>query len=350
MLIEATTEIASRITGAIRDAAQATGASFDYLLKTALRESSLNPTAQAATSSAKGLFQFIDQTWLATLKKAGPSLGYGDAAQSIVQTSSGKFVVPDATRRKEIMNLRNDPQASAAMAGAFTKSNAAVLKKKIGRDATDGELYIAHFMGASGAAKLINSAAARPGTSAAALFPHAAKVNRSIFYTKQGAARSTAQVYAQLISKHEKTQTPDAIAAIAAAMPQQAVSPVALSAAVPMPASRPQSVTAVQVASVAQGMDAVPVSRAAYASEDRPVFYGLFRTDSRAPVSETVNRFWGAQASGGQATPSPTAASAPVVAAAVQPASARPAPAVGKPLNLFQFLHRDIQAKASDPA
>jgi hypothetical protein len=138
MLIEATTEIASRITGAIRDAAQATGASFDYLLKTALRESSLNPTAQAATSSAKGLFQFIDQTWLATLKKAGPSLGYGDAAQSIVQTGSGKFVVPDAARRKEIMNLRNDPQASAAMAGAFTKSNAAVMKKMSGRDATDG--------------------------------------------------------------------------------------------------------------------------------------------------------------------------------------------------------------------
>jgi hypothetical protein len=345
MLIEATTEIASRITGAIRDAAQATGASFDYLLKTALRESSLNPTAQAATSSAKGLFQFIDQTWLATLKKAGPSLGYGDAAQSIVQTSSGKFVVPDATRRKEIMNLRNDPQASAAMAGAFTKSNAAVLKKKIGRDATDGELYIAHFMGASGAAKLINSAASRPGTSAAALFPHAAKVNRSIFYTKQGAARSTAQVYAQLISKHEKTQTPDAIAAIAAAMPQQAVNPLASSAAASVPASRSQSATAVQVASAAQGMDAVPVSPAAYASEDRPVFYGLFRTDGRAPVSETVNRFWGAQA-----TPSPTAA--PVVAAAVQPASssAHSAPAVSKPLNLFQFLHRDIQAKASDPA
>src|SRR5919206_1206699 len=89
MLIEATSEIASRITGAIRDAAKATGASFDYLLKTALRESNLDPDAKAPTSSATGLFQFIDQTWLGTLKRDGAALGYGKYANAITQTSSG---------------------------------------------------------------------------------------------------------------------------------------------------------------------------------------------------------------------------------------------------------------------
>jgi hypothetical protein len=350
MLVEATTEIASRITGAIRNAAQATGASFDYLLKTALRESNLNPTAQATTSSAKGLFQFIDQTWLATMKQAGSRLGYGEVAQSIVQTQSGKFVVPDASRRKAIMNLRNDPVASAAMAGAFTESNAAFLNKKLGRPATDGELYIAHFMGASGAVKLINSASSRPGTQAASLFPHAARVNRSIFYDKQGGARTSAQVYAQLVSKHERTQTPDAIAAIAAAMPQQAVSGVSSMAAIPMPASRPQGVSAMQATAAAKAsMEAIPVARAAFAGEDRPVFYGLFRTDSRAPVSEAVNRFWGGQ---GADTPtkltvSPTATKTAAVEAAPEAAAKTK---VGKPLNLFQFLNHDIQAAASDPA
>ena len=57
---------ASPVAGAIRDAAQTTGTSFEYLLTTAQIESNLNPAAQAATSSAKGLYQFIDQTWLAT--------------------------------------------------------------------------------------------------------------------------------------------------------------------------------------------------------------------------------------------------------------------------------------------
>src|SRR6267142_7074276 len=67
----------STVIGAIRNAARATGAGFQYLLATAQVESGLNPTATVSSSSAKGLFQFIEQTWLTTLKEAGPALGYG---------------------------------------------------------------------------------------------------------------------------------------------------------------------------------------------------------------------------------------------------------------------------------
>jgi soluble lytic murein transglycosylase-like protein len=59
------------VTGAIRQAARMTGADFKYLLATAQVESNLNPNAQAATSSARGLFQFTEQTWLTTLKEQG---------------------------------------------------------------------------------------------------------------------------------------------------------------------------------------------------------------------------------------------------------------------------------------
>ena len=44
------------------------GVDFDYLLQTAMRESSLNPTAKAQTSSATGLFQFLESTWLQVMK------------------------------------------------------------------------------------------------------------------------------------------------------------------------------------------------------------------------------------------------------------------------------------------
>ena len=83
------------VTGAIRQAAQATGTSFQYLLATAQVESGLNPQAGAATSSARGLFQFIDQTWLATMKQSGPALGYGQYAAAITKTASGHYEVSD---------------------------------------------------------------------------------------------------------------------------------------------------------------------------------------------------------------------------------------------------------------
>src|SRR5689334_2132516 len=85
----ATTDLASRMTGAIRDAARQTGAGFEYLLNTAIRESNLNPNAKAKTSSATGLFQFIDQTWLGTMKQSGASLGYSKYADAITRTADG---------------------------------------------------------------------------------------------------------------------------------------------------------------------------------------------------------------------------------------------------------------------
>src|SRR6202000_3488915 len=66
-----------RVAGAIKQAAASSGMSFQYLLTTAKMESDFNPTAGASTSSAHGLFQFIDQTWLATVKDAGAQAGYG---------------------------------------------------------------------------------------------------------------------------------------------------------------------------------------------------------------------------------------------------------------------------------
>ena len=113
-------------------ASRLTGTSFQYLLATARVESNLNPSAAAKTSSAGGLFQFIEQTWLGTLKDAGPSLGYGRYADAISQTRSGRFVVSDPQLRAQIMALRQDPTANALMAGAFTQTNAAALSQKLG--------------------------------------------------------------------------------------------------------------------------------------------------------------------------------------------------------------------------
>ncbi|WP_315705118.1 MULTISPECIES: transglycosylase SLT domain-containing protein [unclassified Bradyrhizobium] len=194
--------VRARVAGAIKQAADTVGTSFEYLLSTAKMESDFNPTAGASTSSAHGLYQFIDQTWLGTVKEAGGQLGYGDYADAITKTSSGDYTVNDPAMRQAIMKLRDDPQAASAMAAALTQSNSSQLTGLIGRRPSDAELYMAHFMGVGGAAKLITSAQDSPQASAARLFPNAAAANRPIFYDRDGRARSVSEVYSVLTSRY----------------------------------------------------------------------------------------------------------------------------------------------------
>src|SRR6185312_9604123 len=106
---------------------------FDYLLQTAERESSLNPEAKAASSSATGLFQFLDTTWLQVMKSEGPRLGYQRYADAITQDRDGDYVIADPKLRAEVLKLRENPGVAADMAAAFTKSNGDYLRAKFGR-------------------------------------------------------------------------------------------------------------------------------------------------------------------------------------------------------------------------
>ncbi|MDC7675336.1 transglycosylase SLT domain-containing protein [Asticcacaulis machinosus] len=185
---------------ALQRASQTTGVDFSYLVKTAQRESSLNPRAKAPTSSAAGLFQFIEQTWLATVKSHGAKHGYGAYANQIVRNANGRYSVPDAAARKQVLGLRYDATAASTMGAELTAGNAAYLKGRTGRNPSAGELYAAHFLGPAGAAQLMQAHDSRPGASAASMFPQAAAANRSIFY-KQGRAATVAEVMANLTSK-----------------------------------------------------------------------------------------------------------------------------------------------------
>jgi len=264
------------VTGAISQASQATGTSFKYLLATAQVESGLNPQAGASTSSARGLFQFIEQTWFATMKQAGPALGYGRYADAITKTASGRYEVQDPALRSEILKLRNDPTVNAVMAGAFTQANASILSDKLGRAPSEGELYIAHFLGAGGGAQLISLAASNPSAGAVNYFPGAAQANPSIFYDRaSGAPRSLAQVRNILTARYDVARSrPDDPARAA-----QAADPAAAAAAVPDTAGMTNAFAA-----------AVPARKA----DDTQVFHGLFQDTGRtSPVAPVVSELWG---------------------------------------------------------
>lgn len=183
----------------IARAAQATGADFDFLVRTAARESNFDAQARARTSSAAGMFQFLEQTWLGMMHTRGAAHGFSGEANAIERGADGRYTVRDPARRQEILDLRFDAQASALMAGELAAANAEVLRSRIGREPTSGELYAAHFLGASGAADLITTARREPDVPASQLFPAAASANRPIFYDG-GRARSASEVLANITS------------------------------------------------------------------------------------------------------------------------------------------------------
>ncbi len=190
-----------RVTQAIASASRRTGVDFNYLMSQARVESAMNPTARAATSSATGLYQFIDQSWLAIINDHGAKHGIGWAADAIQKTSSGNYYVADASLRQQILNLRNHPETASVMAAELASDNREYLESRIGRRAEAVDLYLAHFLGAGGAAKFLTSMASAPGMAAAPLFPAAARANSSIFYDRDGNARSLADIRATFAQK-----------------------------------------------------------------------------------------------------------------------------------------------------
>jgi hypothetical protein len=318
------------VTGAIRQAARMTGADFKYLLATAQVESNLNPNAQASTSSARGLFQFTEQTWLTTLKEQGGPLGYGPYANAITRQSSGDYAVSDPSMTQAVMKLRSDPNANALMAGAFTKLNAGKLADRLGRGPTEGELYVAHFLGPTGASRLIGLADSRPMTPAAAVFPSAARANPTIFYDGRGNVRSAGDVYRTLIGRYD----------VARSGPANPPATVADTAA----PSAPRTGFAPDTASLTETYAAAArLSPTVQAAETGPVFHGLFRsTGGPEPVSPLVNSLWASPT-----TPAGAIKPAPVEAAAEPVAAAEPAAApqaAGGELGLFQDQVPDARA------
>jgi hypothetical protein len=340
MAVEGSTPIAqggaaTAVTGAIRSAAQVTGTSFNYLLATAKIESDLDPSMTMKSSSATGLFQFIEQTWLGTLKQAGPAFGFGDYAGAIERNPSGQYVVRDLRMRREILALRTDPSANAIMAGALTQQNAGALGRRIGRGPTEAELYIAHFFGAGGAGKLINLLRSNPQLAAADVFPQAARANQPIFYDGQGNPRSIAGVYGELVRRYRLARDDSGIGAtgvVARATPPARRNP---------PVTGPPAVSAQVAAAIVPASIPLPAQTGegrVAAPADLQVtakFDSLFRDPLRpTAVAPVVTQLWSVPASDAQTEP---AAPSPAASGTKGTASA-------SPLDLFHDMRPNARS------
>lgn len=191
---------------AIYKAAEQTGVNFSYLMSKASQESSFRADVQAKTSSATGLYQFIDSTWLESVKQHGAKYGLENLASEIQTGSNGKAQVLSAEIKQEILELRKDPYLAAVMAAEFTKSNQQAIESNLNRDVTDTDLYLAHFLGAGGATKFLSGLEENPNQPAAHILPSAARANKNVFYHPNGQAKSVAEIYTNFEQKFETNQ------------------------------------------------------------------------------------------------------------------------------------------------
>jgi hypothetical protein len=188
----------------IRQASQATSTDFGLLMAQAQRESGFRADAKSSTSSASGLFQFVDSTWLDMVHRFGDKYGVGDLAQQISQTGNGKLVVANANTKQKILDLRQDPAISACLAAEYAKQNQTEIEQSLGRPLSRGDVYMAHFLGAGGATQFLKALDTKGDMPAAKLLPDAAAANPGIFYDAAGHAKSVRDIYQSVASKIEK--------------------------------------------------------------------------------------------------------------------------------------------------
>lgn len=194
------------VTQAIFDASERTGADFAYLMEKASAESSFRPDIQAKTSSARGLFQFIDSTWLRMVKNYGHKHGMEKYADMI----DGNGRVADPADKQKILSLRDNPEKASLMAAEFAAENKRILETRLegtGQDIGATELYLAHFLGAGGASKFLNTKAVSPDANAAEMMPAAARANERVFYNTDGSARSVQDIYDFFAKKFKNSNT-----------------------------------------------------------------------------------------------------------------------------------------------
>ena len=188
----------------IRQASAAAQVDFGLLVAEAQQESGFQADAKAPNSSATGLFQFIDSTWLTMVQRFGDKYGVGDLAQQITVDTSGQPHVADPMVRQQILDLRKDPTLSSDLAAEYTKLNQSEVEHAIGRKASNTDLYMAHFLGSAGASQFLKAVQQNGNASAANLLPEAAAANPSVFYDQtSGSPRTVSDIYRSFAKRIE---------------------------------------------------------------------------------------------------------------------------------------------------
>ncbi|UEM07391.1 hypothetical protein JL101_033485 (plasmid) [Skermanella rosea] len=205
----------------IDEAAARVGAPARLMRAIASLESSLDATARASTSSATGLYQFIEATWLSKVRTHGRKYGLGHLARHIRRGPLGEPVVDDPRIREQILALREDVRLSAFLAAELTVDNRRRLQKLMARPVTQTETYLAHVFGVAGTARFLKAAESTPDRVGASVFPKEARANPGLF-RMGGQPATLGEIRKRFIAKMSRLDLPDRLAAIDRVAPARA--------------------------------------------------------------------------------------------------------------------------------
>jgi peptidoglycan hydrolase-like protein with peptidoglycan-binding domain len=193
-------DISSEVLAAIQLGHMRTGVAFSYLAELAAVESRFDPTTRSASSSATGLYQFTEDTWLQVLRAHGEKYGLADYVAQIEYvpngSGGGRLLVGDSEWRQRLLDLRYSARISALMAAEFANDNERKLVSALNREVKSTDLYFAHFLGVADAIAFLSLLQVMPYQVAGKLFPVAASANGAIFHPPGEKARTVAEVYA----------------------------------------------------------------------------------------------------------------------------------------------------------
>lgn len=193
---------------AIRLAALRTGADFGYLMELSSAESNFDHTIGASTSSATGLFQFTEDTWLQTVNRYGAGFAMDELAEHIDNTydMNGLLVgrTPNPFIRQSAFALREQPHLSSLMSAEFQLRNKFRVECEIKRPLNRTEMYFGHFLGADGAISFLQSRARVPNTVAARAFQQQADANRAVFYNRDRRGRLSGRSFNEVYAFFDK--------------------------------------------------------------------------------------------------------------------------------------------------
>jgi len=169
-------------------ASRATNVDPVLLMAIADKESSFKTEVQVQTSSASGLYQFIEKTWLGVVRDFGSRYGLDREAALVAGGDLGRG------ERQHILDMRRDPYLSAVFAAEMLKRDSLRIARRVGRNLTGGEVYLVHFLGPDGAERMIDEVSRKPDTMAAELLPKPAAANKPIFYGAGAKSLSVSEV------------------------------------------------------------------------------------------------------------------------------------------------------------
>lgn len=191
--------VSTTAAAAIRLGSLRTGVDFEYMMELSSAESNFDHNITASTSSATGLFQFTEDTWLQTIRRYGAWYGMEQLSLQMNNTfdMNGLLVgrVENPFIRTTAFDLRTQPHIMALLAAEFQVRNQFRITCVIPRQLTRTEMYLGHFLGAEGAITFLQKRASTPNAQAARTFQLQAEANRTVFYSRDRKGRRIGRSY-----------------------------------------------------------------------------------------------------------------------------------------------------------